>query len=227
MIGARLREILFFFRTNVVALLAVTLPFAVVASLVVHNLGEPITLEKDQLVPHWQSALALALVYPLALAAKVVAIHRLARGDAVMTGTALVSLLADSLRLWPAFAGISLVTGLAVGSGFFLFILPGVWFYARFGFAPIVAVTGRLGAMEALVASWQRSQDRQIELLTLVLLIGGALVLVMLLVFGLLAQGEASPSLGADMAARGINELLFCLLTIAFYRLWSLGEQPP
>lgn len=219
----RLGEIFFFFRSNIMALLAVTLPFAIATSLIVHGVGEPVVADGKSFAVNSTSALLLSLLYPLALGAKVIAIHHLARGE----GITFAALLVDTLRAWPVLAGISLLMGLAVGSGLFLFIVPGIWCYARLGYAPILAVTEKLGVIAALTTSWQRTQAQQLELFTLAMLIGGVLVMIMLLVLNLISHTWANTPLAADIAARSLDELLFCLLTIAFYRYGSLAVRTP
>lgn len=217
----RLREIFFFFQGNLGPLLLVTLPFAVAASLIVHLLGEPLVMvAKEQTQIHWPSAILLALMYPFSLGVKVVAIHQLAGSGRLAAGV----LLADALRLWPVMFGVSLLIGVGVFVGLFL-IVPAVWFYARMGYAPILVVTERMGVMAAITAAWERSRTQQFELFMLTLLLGLVLATTLLLLFHLYARFEVGTLLAADIVARGLNELLFCLLTIAFYRFWSLAAR--
>ena len=221
-IGERLREVFYFFRANLWALLLVTLPFGAITALVVHLFGEPLLMVNEQPRVEWKGAVLLTLLQPLALGMKVVAIHRLAGGLPLALG----EVLRESLRLWPVLAAISVLMGLAVGVGLLvLFVIPGAWLYARLGYAPIIAVTESRGALEALAESWQRSRAQQFELFMLTLVLGAVLVAVMVALFGIVAHVDASATFGADLAARGINELLFCLLTISFYRYWSLSRQ--
>lgn len=218
----RLREIFFFFQGNLGPLLLVTLPFAVAASLIVHLLGEPLVMvAKEQTQIHWPSAILLALMYPFSLGVKVVAIHQLA-GSGRLAARALLH---DALRLWPVMFGVSLLLGAAVFAGLLLFIVPAAWFYARLGYAPILVVTERMGVMAAITAAWERSRTQQFELFMLTLLLGLILATTLLLLFHLYARFEVGTLLAADIVARGINELLFCLLTIAFYRFWSLAAR--
>lgn len=220
----RLREVLYFFRANLLALLAVTLPFAALASFAVHIYGEPVLMTGDQPQVQWNSAVVILLLYPLALGVKLVAIHRLATGAPVALGP----LLLEGLRLVPVLAGISLVTGVVVGFGLLvLFIIPGAWFYARLGYAPILAVTEQLGFTASLAESWRRSREQQFDLFMFTLLFGAVLVAVMVLVFHFVARADAGLSFGADLTARAINELLFCLLTLVFYRYGSLSGRTP
>lgn len=218
----RLNEVLFFFRANFVALLAVTLPFAVAAAVIAHALGEPVALVDEKPVVHWQSALALTLLYPLALGVKVAAVHQLATGGRLDAGP----LVSTALAAWPALLVVALVMGVAVGFGLlFLFVVPGAYLYARLGYAPILVMTEQRRAPDALAEAWRRSRESQLDLFLLTLVLGVALVLGMLLVFHGLAAAGASASLGADIFARAVNELLISLLTILFYRYWSLGAQ--
>lgn len=242
----RLREILFFFRANLLALLAVTLPFAAAGTLITQVFGEPVQFEADSPGSvHWQSALTLLALYPLALGVKTVAIHRLAGNEPLTAG----ALLGEGLRLWPTMAALSLLTGLFIGSAamlglgvgmeilqgaglvpgagaglLFLFALPALWLYVRVGCAGIIAAAEGLGALDALGAAWRRSRALQGMMFPTLLAVLGALLLLLVLLFALLGAGgpEATVSAGADLLARSVSEWLFCLLTIAFYRFWSL-----
>lgn len=217
----RLGEILYFFRANFLALLAVTLPFAVAAAVIAYALGEPIALVDEKPVLHAGSAVALTLLYPLALGAKVVAVHQLATHGRI----ALVPLLSAVVVAWPALLLASIVIGAVVGFGIvFLFVVPGAWFYARLGLAPILVIIENMRAAEALAEAWRRSRARQTDLFLLTLLGGLVLVSGVFLVLRVAAAADASTTLGADIAARAVNELSLCLLTLCFYRYWSLDK---
>lgn len=217
----RLVEILFFFRANFLALLAVTLPFAVAAALIAYALGEPIALVDEKPVLHTASAVALTLLYPLALGAKVVAVHQLATQGRI----ALASLVSAILVAWPALLLASIVIGAVVGFGIvFLFVVPGAWFYARLGLAPILVITEKKRPAEALAEAWRRSRARQLDLFLLTLLGGLLLVTGVFMVLHVAAAADASATLGADIVARAVNELCLCLLTVCFYRYWSLDK---
>lgn len=245
MTGQRLREILFYFRENTLMLLAVTLPFAAAATLATQWLGEPVLVNAESKpdAVAWRSALLLCLLYPLGLGVKTLAIHRRAGNEPLLAG----ELLIGSLRLWPTLALVSLLSGLFVTSGvvlgvafghsllnatglmggatsglLVLFMLPGLWLYARVGCASIIVVAENLGAVKAMGEAWQRSRVMQLEIFNTLLAIGGVLLLVLLAVFSLLGISANGASAGADFFARGLGEWLFCLLTIAFYRFWSL-----
>lgn len=217
----RLGEILYFFRANLLALLAVTLPFAVAAALIAHTLGEPIALVDEKPVLHTASAVALTLLYPLALGAKIAAIHQLAMHGRI----ALAPLVSGVLVAWPALMLASIVIGAVVGFGVvFLFVVPGAWFYARLGLAPILVITENKRAAEALAEAWRRSRARQLDLFLLTLLGGLVLVTGVFLVLHTATAAGASETLGADIIARAVNELCLCLLTVVFYRYWSLDK---
>ena len=162
------------------------------------------------------------------------------------------ALLGDSLRLWPTMAAVSLLTGLFVGSAalfglglgmqlllgvgilpgsgsafLILFTLPALWLYTRVGYAGIIAAVEGRGALDALGAAWQRSREVQGQMFPVLTLIIGILLTVFVLAFALIgAEGPgATVSAGGDLLARVLSEWLFCLLTIAFYRFWSLSPR--
>lgn len=250
-ISQRLSEIFFFFRANLWALLAVTLPFALAGTVVVHAFGEPLLMNDEQTgAVQWQSLLALLVLYPLALGVKILAIHALA-GSLPLQASAL---LGEALRLWPTLAAISVLGGLFVGSVTMLslgvgiellrvagllggpaagllmfFALPGVFLYARIGTATIIATLEGQSALAALGAAWQRSQPDQQAMFRLLLLMVSGLLMVLMLVFGLLGAGGESfvKSAPGDLFARGLSEWIFCVITIAFYRFWSLQQRDP
>lgn len=251
MISQRLSETLFFFRANLWALLAVTLPFAMAGSFAVHAFGEPLVMQDEQPGEvHWQSLLALLALYPLALGVKTLAIHALASGLPLHVS----ALLSESLRLWPTLAAISVLGGLFIGSVTMLslgvgiellraigllggaaagllvfFMLPGVYLYARIGTATVIAAVEGQSALAALGAAWQRSQQDQQAMFRVLLIVSVGLLLVLMAVFGLLASGGESfvKSLPGDLLARGLSEWIFSLVSIALYRFWSLQQREP
>lgn len=217
----RLQEVYFFFFNHFGALLLATLPFAAASVLVVHGMGEPLVVVEEKMQIHWPSALLLILLHPFALGVKIIAIHQLADSNRLTWG----ALINDALRLWPTLFGISLITGVGVFAGLFVFIIPAIWLYARLGYAPILAVTEHLGMPQALQAAWARSRPQQFELFIITLIFGLIMMAGMLLLFHLLANGATKTSIAADLIVSGFNEILLCLLTLIFYRFWSLNAR--
>jgi hypothetical protein len=250
-INQRISEILFFFRSNLWQLLAVTLPFALAGALLVHAFGEPMAIENETAGEvHWQSVFGLLVLYPLALGVKILGIHALASAAPLQPG----ALLAEALRLWPALAAISLLGALFAGSVAMLslgvgievlraagllggaaagllvfFALPALYLYARIGTATLIAALEGQSALAALGAAWQRSQADQAVMFRVLLLLISGIVLAMLLLFGLLSSAgeEFVKSFAGDLFARGLSEWIFCLVTIALYRFWSLQQGAP
>lgn len=277
----RLREVFYFFRLHWLALLLLTLPFALASTLVVLALGQPLPATADQQVTsaQWQSALLLLLMHPLALGVKTVAIHHLASGDALRVGGVVLA----AMRLWPTLAALALLSGLFVGAAtllslgvgiellqgmgllkgvggglLFLFLLPGIYLYARVGSAPVIAVAEGLSAITAMSAAWQRSLSQHLVMFRTVLVLALVLLSVLLLLFAALAAPASdaaaaadsaiaastdsaaltttpaataattdAPSVASSLFIQAIGEWLFCLLTIAFYRFWSLLPRSP
>lgn len=249
MISQRIREILFFFRSNLWPLLAVTLPFALAGALLVHAFGEPMAIENETAGDvHWQSVFGLLVLYPLALGVKLLAIHAMANAAPLNAA----SLLGEALRLWPSLAAISLLGAMFAGSVAMLglgvgievlrgagllggpaagllvfFALPALYLYARIGTATVIAALEGLPALAALGAAWQRSQADQAVMFRVLLFILGSIVLAMLLLFSLISSaGEAFvKSFTGDLLARSLSDWVFCLVTVAFYRFWSLQPR--
>ena len=228
----RLGETLYFFRSHLGVLLLVTLPFAAAAAFAVHLWREPVAMADADAQPelHWQSALALILLQPLSLAAKVLGIHQVVQDGRLAPGL----LLRDALGRFGTLFLLGFTVGVPVLLGLYFLIIPGVYVYARLGYAPLLVLLEGRGALEATAASWRLTRDDQGELFALTLLLGGVAVGGMLLVFQLVAGAGAQDALGGDLAARVVGELLFCLPTIAFYRYWTLrrgtpgmGSEPP
>lgn len=229
---ARLAETLYFFRSHLGVLLLVTLPFAAAAAFTVHLWGEPVAMADPEAQPelHWQSALALILLQPLSLAAKVLGIHQVVQGGRL----APAALARDAARHFGTLFLLGFTVGLPVLLGLYLLVIPGVYVYARLGYAPLLVLLEGRGPLGAAVESWQLTREDQGELFALTLLLGGVAVGGMLLVFQLVAGAGAQDALGGDLAARIVGELLFCLPTIVFYRYWTLrrttpgiGDEPP
>lgn len=220
MIRQRLTEILYFFRSNLRGLLLLTFPFALIGALVTQGLGEPLEMVGEKMAINSESAVALMVLYPFALGAKVAGIHLLAQGQPLAPAT----LLRAIALLWPVMFGISLVLGLAVGVGLMMLLFPAAWFYARLGYAPILAVTERRGVLDALREAWLRSRPQQVDLFLVTLLLGALLYAVGKLLALTLEGNEGN--LAINLLVRTANELLMCLFTIAFYRYWSVDRAP-
>jgi hypothetical protein len=245
----RLREVLYFFRANLRALLAVTLPFAAAGTLSVQLFGEPVLFEGEQPgAVQWQSALLLVTLYPLALGVKTLAIHELAEHRPLLVSP----LLAGALRLWPTLLAVSLLGGLFVGSVtllslgigiellqalgvlqgvggglLFMFTLPGIYLYGRVGSASIIAAVEGRSALDSLGAAWRRSLPDHVVLFNTLLAVISALLLVFVALFAALAAAgdDVVKSAAGDFLARGLSEWLFCVVTVTFYRFWSLQPR--
>lgn len=61
-------------------------------------------------------------------------------------------------RAWLSLIVATLVAGIAIMIGFLLLIIPGIFIAARLSFYPLIAIDERLGPMDALRASWERTR---------------------------------------------------------------------
>ena len=141
---------------------------------------------------------------------------------------------------WTAILALSILTVLVVGTGFLLFIIPGVIAtYGLFVAGPVLIVEGQK-PVEAMKRSWKLTDGFKLILLVVALTIG----LLHLAVTVLINLAFGFEPLGADAATgSGLYHLLSSLVTVVFIAIKAvaagvayhdllslregLGEDPP
>ncbi len=156
--------------------------------------------------------LALLFLILMSLLGQLVAV-RISIDDGT-AGDTLGDLLRTAVRrLLPALAA-SLLQGMAVFAGLLLFILPGIWLFARLCLATPLVATSQPDPIEALKRSWQLTDGQALKIIGML----GVLVLGLLLVtIGIAGLGAAVGVVSTIAAGQpeegwGIGRWLFELL---------------
>jgi len=160
-------------------------------------------------------AAALLFLILMSLLGQLAAV-RIAIDDGT-AGETLGEILGTALRrLLPALAA-SLLQGMAVFAGLLLFILPGIWLFARLCLATPLVATSYPDPIEALKRSWQLTDGHSLRIIGLLGVLVFGLLLVTIGIAGLgAAVGVVSTiAAGQPDAGWGIGRWLFELLAAA------------
>ncbi len=153
---------------------------------------------------------AHVVLIPVATAAVVYGVFEGLRGRRATIGQCL----SVAASRWTAILGLSILTVLVVGTGFLLFVIPGIIAtYGLFVAGPVLIVEG-LEPVEAMKRSWKLTDGFKMILLVLALTIG-LLHLAITVMINLAFGFEA---LGADAASAdsGLYHVVSSLVTVVF-----------
>jgi hypothetical protein len=144
--------------------------------------------------------------------------------------------LGKAARLLPMYFLLGLMTSVAIGFGFFLFLVPGVYLLGRLMVAgPVMVGEGVTNPVDALQRGWNYTKGLGWRIAGLVMLIGivgwigfSAASSVLGVVAGLLLPSEASAvaKAFADALAGAALALLIAVLTAAIYRQLRGWDAP-
>jgi hypothetical protein len=169
----------------------------------------------------------ILILNPLATAATVSLVSDSYVGHPVDAGSAL----RRALPIIAPVIGVGLLSGLLVGLGLFLLIVPGLMLVAGLSVAvPVVVLEGRTGVVDALARSWSLARGYKWKLFGLIItatVIVYVPVLILAFAVGLLGGtligGVDVGVLGAAVLGGLVQLLLYpflyCVLTIAYYDL--------
>ena len=143
--------------------------------------------------------------------------------------------IAYAALLLPVYSILIVLTNLAVGAGFLLLIVPGLWLWGRLLPAGAAMVAeDRRNPLDALKRGWALSEGHGwliVGLYLLVLIPGMILILALNLVFGIAFIAAAGQELGTLLAtillcaAEAVVATILTMLTAAVYR--ALAPQRP
>ena len=212
MIAQRIQESLRFWWQNLPALLLVTVPFAIAGELVQWGVGPALYMDEDALRIGHLSALLLMLLRPFSEGAVMAQLVAIQNGRARGLGDCLLF----CLRAAPVLLLTYLLLGIAVYAGMLLLIFPGVWLYARLCQAPFIAVLENVTPVQALQASFQRSQQDQWQIMLavvmvfmLILLVSNTLAIVLIALLGENQGSGLLVSIGTTLISSLMSVIVF------------------
>lgn len=142
-----LRDSLYYFRTNIVAIARVCLPIVVLQAIclqILANLDEGV----------WPMFLTIALnlvAYPLYTSM----LYILIDADPAGKRPSMLDLLPAALCVWPLFVALLLLNTLILSAGLLLLLLPGFWISIRLSLAQPLLVLHGLGPIGAVRKSFE------------------------------------------------------------------------
>lgn len=210
MLALRFHQTLQFWKQNLWPLFIVTVPFSLASLAVETYWHSPFDVVDEQLSIHSGAMVASVLLWTLATGTLVAQLASIQSGKP----QSFFFCLSVALRVGPPLLIASLLMAGAVGVGLMLFILPGIWLYARFSMLPFVLVLQQRNPLESLKASFQMTEKQQLPLMF-------GMVMLTLIVFSLSNMLTVLllqiPDLGKETAlaiAAPVYGLLSSLVTV-------------
>jgi|GEM_PF-255496 len=226
-----------FWWKNLLPLLLISLPFAVVGALAQVLFGDAFIFEDDKLVgANFPTVAAILLVQVLAEGALICQLDALSKGrprsllDCLVFAVYVMPRLAACMLLAVMPLVVAVLMAASVASGpaaslILLFVLPGIWGYLRLSLATFSTALARLNPLHALTDSLMRTRAQQWPLLT-----GWMLAMLLALMAAGSLTGLINAGLGDNGAGYMINELVQRVLgvmpTVLLFQAWR-GIAPP
>ncbi len=205
-----LRDSLYFFRRNLLAIAQLCLPLVVLEALATQMMQQATGPDAS---PMYDIAVGL-LFYPLYTGALILFLDARSRGLQPLKR----NLLAATLRMWPFFALLAASSTLLIMLGISLFVLPGLYVMVKLVFAEYLLVLRGLTPMAAMRDSFQLTQGHFLRILCCVL---GALVPLWAID---IASGAVwpEPSHWQSLLLDSANGFLQLFTSVVLYRLYML-----
>jgi len=98
--------------------------------------------------------------------------------------------LLEGFRQYVSALGSAILVGIAIFAGLLLLIVPGIWAALRLSFTPFMVVDRKLGAIDAVKASWNATSGHALQILGFAILAFFVLVAgLLLLIVGVIPAG--------------------------------------
>ncbi len=159
------------------------------------------------------------LVHPVYAGATIFYIASVINGEPIKTQTAWKA----AVKFWLPYMMLSILVGVAVISGLFLFIIPGIILAIRLAFAEFELLLNDKPPFEALTNSWESTQPYMWTIL------GGYIVISVVLFVPYYAvlvfnDSDSTPSLMGTMSTL-IYSILSVFYTIYSFRVYDLARK--
>ena len=205
-----LRDSLYFFRGNLLAIAQLCLPLLVLEALATQMVEQAAGPDAP---PLYDISVGL-LFYPLYTCALILFLDARSQGLQPLKR----NLLATTLKMWPFFALLSATTALLIMCGLSLLILPGVYVMVRLAFAEYFLVLRGLTPMSAIRASFTLTQGHFVQTLSCLL---GALAPLWAIDYASNAVWS-DPSHWQALIIDSANGFLQLFTSVVVYRLYML-----
>lgn len=219
-------------RTHWVALIAIAGVFNFLPTLLVNHfypMPEPaadadLQLRFQQILNYYRDHSLVIVLESFVIMIGSAAMMRLVFARSGTVGGALLF----AITLLPAYSTLIVLANIAIGAGFMLFIVPGLYLWGRLiPAAPAMVAEERRNPIDALKRGWALSEGHAwltVGLVLLVTIAAGILILAISLVAGIAFKAAAGPELGALLemivlcAMQAVAAALSATLSAAIYR---------
>ncbi|MGY4490804.1 hypothetical protein [Pseudomonas sp. TE3610] len=205
-----LRDSLYFFRRNLLAIAQLCLPLVVLEALGAQMVQQAVGPDAS---PMYDIAVGL-LFYPLYTGALILFLDARSKGLQPLKR----NLLAATLRMWPYFALLAATSTVLIMLGLSLFMLPGLYVLVKLVFSEYLLVLRGLTPMSAMRESFQLTQGHFVRILTC--LLGAMLPLGAIELASAMVWPE--PSHWQQLLLDSVNGFLQLFTSVVLYRLFML-----
>ncbi|SEJ92991.1 YciC family protein [Pseudomonas sp. NFR16] len=207
-----LQDSLYFFRRNFASILTLCLPLVILEAVTKQWLAV------GQNSATWQLLIGL-LFYPLYTGALILFLDAKTRGEVPATR----DLFATTLRMWPTFAVLTILSTLLIMAGMSLFILPGVWVMIKLVFSEYLLVLRGMGPLQAMRESFSMTRGHVVRILLCVLCVYIPLSVLEAVSYYVLPE-QQSPLL--SLAVDSTSSFLQLFISVVMFRLFMLIDEP-
>lgn len=207
-----LQDSLYFFRRNFASILTLCMPLVILEAVTKQWLAV------GQNSATWQLLIGL-LFYPLYTGALILFLDAKTRGEVPATR----DLFATTLRMWPTFAVLTILSTLLIMAGMSLFILPGVWVMIKLVFSEYLLVLRGMGPLQAMRESFSMTRGHVVRILLCVLCVYIPLSVLEAVSYYVLPE-QQSPLL--SLAVDSTSSFLQLFISVVMFRLFMLIDEP-
>jgi len=215
MLFNHLRDSAEFFKSNILYLAFITLPFTIPVELFSVIYHHRFIADPESLQLHWPPMIASLLVYPIYQTAVILAIAASLKGEF----PALNKLWQQGIKLWFPVLTVNAAYTLAITLGFMALIIPGIIIAVRLAFRELAVVLDNKDAVSALQQSWGDTREHFGILFGGIFIIVAAIFLLSALLQSFLGLLGLPSVLSQFILALGLN-LLSLLITIFTFRVY-------
>lgn len=210
-----LTESLYFLKSNLKPISLFIFPFALF-SIITASIGiyDPKSSAKNFLF-----FVHIIFISPIYLGGIFILIKKLANNEK----TSFLPIIQKAMRLWVPLLLVTLISGLIIGGGLVLLIIPGIWLFLRLMLSPLYVVFENLPATQAIGEAYKDSSPHLQEFFYALLPFLALFIISMIIRFNVPLIGNNFSTIVEAIVA----EFIFVLISIVQYRLYILFIKRP
>lgn len=207
-----LREVLYFTKDNLHSMLKIIGPLVLLYICV----GVPLEFLGDDVLVKRIYSFAINIIQPFYFCRLIKYMNNSATSNTLSLDV--------SFKEWLNLLIVYLLYGVAVILGCFVFVVPGIYLAARYGFAEFEAVLNRKQPIQSLNDSWESTKSH-----TSTLIMGSIIIvvpaLIVFLLLGFIGEINTMISVLTKLISEILSILLMVFITVFYFRVYLLHSQ--